>query len=230
VIRILLADDHEFVRRGLRTLLELNPELQVVGEAADGGEAAELAMELAPDVVLMDLFMPGIDGTVGTQRIRQRLPGTEVIALTSVLEGSSVIRAIQSGAIACVLKDTRAVELLQAIKSAAAGHVQLNPKLAERLIREIKLADHATIDPGDRRVLLMIAEGWTNAMMAAELGIDERAMRTSTDRLLRKIGALSRTQAALYAVRTGIIALDQVGASSPDLLHRFDSGETDLHS
>jgi NarL family two-component system response regulator LiaR len=217
LIRILLADDHESVRRGLRTLLELDPELQVVGEAADGAQAAELAAKLAPDVVLMDLFMPGVDGTEGTHRIRQRLPGTEVIALTSVLESTSAIRAIQSGAIAYVLKDTRAVDLLQAIRSAAAGQVKLDATLAERLIREIPQALIDPIDAGERRILRMLAEGWTNAMMAAELDVDECAMRSSTDRVLHKIGALSRTQAALYAVRTGIVAREQLGGCGPPL-------------
>src|SRR5437660_9668234 len=136
-IRILLADDHEVVRQGLRVSLGVDPALEVVGEAADGAEAVRLARRLRPDVVLMDLLMPELDGIAATQLIRQELPDTEVVALTSVLEDASVVGAVRAGAIGYLLKDTRAQELRQAIKAAAAGQVQLSPRAAARLMREV---------------------------------------------------------------------------------------------
>src|SRR5919197_6463436 len=136
-IRVLIADDHEVVRQGLRTFLELDPELEVVGEAADGREAVRLAHRLRPDVVLMDLLMPELDGIAATQIIRKELPDTEVVALTSVLEDDKVVGAVRAGAIGYLLKDTRPAELRQDIKAAAAGQVQLAPKAAARLLREV---------------------------------------------------------------------------------------------
>src|SRR6202521_3292665 len=127
-IRILIADDHDVVRQGLRTFLGLDPALEVVGEAADGAEAVRLAHRLRPDVVLMDLVMPELDGIAATQLIRRELPDTEVVALTSVLEDASVVGAVRAGAIGYLLKDTEPRELRQAIKAAAAGQVQLSPK------------------------------------------------------------------------------------------------------
>jgi two-component system, NarL family, response regulator LiaR len=135
-IRILLADDHSVVRQGLRMFLGLDPELEVVGEARNGVEAVRLAQELAPDVVLMDILMPEMDGLEATRRIRAAQPETEVIALTSVLENEKVFDAIRSGAIGYLLKDTESEELCRAIKAAAAGQVQLSPQAAARLLRE----------------------------------------------------------------------------------------------
>src|ERR687887_1652198 len=137
-IRVLIADDHDVVRQGLRTYLELDPELDVVGEAADGREAVHLAHRLRPDVVLMDLLMPEMDGIAATQLIRQELPDTEVVALTSVLEDASVVGAMRAGAIGYLLKDTRVEELRRAVRSAAAGQVQLSPQAAARLVREVR--------------------------------------------------------------------------------------------
>src|ERR671935_3204467 len=135
-IRILIADDHDVVRQGLRTFLELDPELEVVGEAADGREAVRLAHRLRPDVVLMDLLMPELDGIAATQTIKQELPDVEVVALTSVLEDASVVGAMRAGAIGYLLKDTRVEELRRAVRAAAAGQVQLSPAAAARLVRE----------------------------------------------------------------------------------------------
>ena len=125
VIRILIADDHDVVRTGLRTLLELDPDLSVVGEAADGLQATELAVELKPDLVLMDLIMPVMDGAAATRRIRQQLPHTEIVALTSALEGTLGTAAVEAGAIGFLLKDGQAENLVESIKAAAAGQVQL---------------------------------------------------------------------------------------------------------
>src|SRR3989454_10696101 len=134
VTRILIADDHSVVRQGLRMFLALDPDLEVVAEATDGAEALRLARELKPDVVLMDLLMPVMDGIAATAAIRRELPETEVLALTSVLEDASVVGAVRAGAIGYLLKDTQADTLCQAIKAAAAGQVQLTPKAAARLM------------------------------------------------------------------------------------------------
>src|ERR671932_1028433 len=137
-IRILIADDHSVVRQGLRMFLGLDPELEVVGEAEDGRQAVHLAERLRPDVVLMDLLMPHMDGVAATAAIRQALPDTEVIALTSVLEDEHVVGAVRAGAIGYLLKNTDADELCRAIKAAAAGQVQLSPEAASRLLREVR--------------------------------------------------------------------------------------------
>ena len=136
-IRILIADDHSVVRQGLRMFLGLDSELEVVGEAADGAEAIRLARQLRPDVVLMDLLMPEMDGITATAAIRHELPDTEVLALTSVLEDASVVGAVRAGAIGYLLKDTQADALCQAIKAAAAGQVQLTPRAAARLMQAV---------------------------------------------------------------------------------------------
>src|SRR6516164_5535866 len=137
-IRILIADDHSVVRQGLRMFLGLDSELEVVGEAANGAEALNLARQLRPDVVLMDLLMPVMDGIAATSAIRREVPDTEVLALTSVLEDASVVGAVRAGAIGYLLKDTQAEELCRAIKAAAAGQVQLSPQAAVRLMREVR--------------------------------------------------------------------------------------------
>src|SRR5437773_11536239 len=140
-IRILLVDDHSVVRKGLRTFLSYDPELEVVGEAADGAQALSLAKELTPDVVVMDLLMPVMDGIVATVAIRRELPETEVLALTSVLEDASVVGAVRAGAIGYLLKDTQAEALCQAIKAAAAGQVQLTPRAAARLMQAVRIPE-----------------------------------------------------------------------------------------
>src|SRR5947209_17428592 len=137
-IRIVIAGDHSVVRQGLRMFLGLDPELEVVGEAADGAEALRLAQQLRPDVVVMDLLMPVMDGIAATAAIRRTLPDTEVLALTSVLEDASVVGAVRAGAIGYLLKDTEADELRRAIKAAAAGQVQLSPEAATRLMRAVR--------------------------------------------------------------------------------------------
>ncbi len=140
-IRVLIADDHSVVREGLRMFLGRDPDLAVVGEAADGVEAVKLARELRPDVVLMDLLMPVMDGIAATAAIRSALPETEVIALTSVLESAAVVGAARAGAIGYLLKDTQAPELRRAIKAAAAGQVQLSPQASAYLLREVRAVE-----------------------------------------------------------------------------------------
>jgi NarL family two-component system response regulator LiaR len=211
-IQVLLVDDHRVVRQGLRMFLSLDPEIEVVGEAANGEEALKLVGQLQPDVVLMDLLMPVMDGIESTKKIRKKFPDTEVIALTSVLEDASVVGAVRAGAIGYLLKDTDADELCQAIKSAAAGQVQLDPKAAERLMREIRAPESPEkLTDREVEVLRLVAVGKANKEIANELFISETTVKTHVSNILMKLGVPSRTQAALYAVRIGLVPGDQIG-------------------
>lgn len=209
-IRILVVDDHSVVRQGLKMFLGLDPELEVVGEAADGAEGVKRAKELKPDVVLMDLLMPVMDGITAIGILRRELPDTEVIALTSVLEDSSVIGAVRAGAIGYLLKDTESDELCRAIKAAAAGQVQLSPKAAARLMREVRAPDSPeALTERETEVLRLLAQGRSNKEIAAALTIGEKTVKTHVSNILSKLNVPSRTQAALYAVRIGLVSIDQ---------------------
>jgi DNA-binding NarL/FixJ family response regulator len=210
-VRILIADDHSVVRQGLRMFLGLDPDLEVIGEASNGAEAVRLAHELHPDVVLMDVLMPQMDGVTATGKIRGELPETEVIALTSVLDDGTVIGAVKAGAIGYLLKDTQAEELCRAIKAAAAGQVQLSPEAAARLVREVRLPDVpvTTLTERETDVLRLLALGRANKEIAAELTIGEKTVKTHVSSILGKLGVQSRTQAALYAAQTGLAPLDR---------------------
>jgi len=205
-IRILLADDHSVVRQGLRMFLGLDAELEIVGEAVNGQEALEQARLLRPDVVLMDLVMPVMDGITAIGLLRKELPDTEVIALTSVLEDEKVIGAVRAGAMGYLLKDTQAEELCRAIKAAAAGQVQLSPQAAARLMREVQAPDSPeTLTERETDVLRLLAKGHSNKEIAQTLIIGEKTVKTHVSNLLAKLGVPSRTQAALYAVRIGLV-------------------------
>ncbi len=213
VTRILIADDHSVVRQGLRMFLGLDPELEVVAEATDGSEALRLARELRPDVVLMDLLMPKMDGIAATREVRRELPDTEVLALTSVLEDAAVVNAVRAGAIGYLLKNTEADELCRAIKAAAAGQVQLSPEAAARLMREVRAPESPeTLTERETDVLRLLAEGKANKQIAVTLGIGEKTVKTHVSNILAKLGVQSRTQAALYAARIGLVPTTQVGA------------------
>jgi len=189
--------------------LSLDSELEVVGEADNGARALDQARHLHPDVVLMDMLMPQMDGVSATAAIRSELPDTEVIALTSVLDDSSVVGAVKAGAIGYLLKDTQADELCRAIKAAAAGQVQLSPQAAARLVHEVRAPDvpPTTLSQRERDVLLLIATGKANKEIAAELMIGEKTVKTHVSSILSKLGVQSRTQAALYAAQNGLTAL-----------------------
>jgi len=208
-VRVLIADDHEIVRQGLRAFLELDPALDVVGDATNGRQAVRLAHRLRPDVVLMDLSMPELDGIAATQDIRRELPDTKVLVLTSVLEEASVRGAVRAGAIGYLLKDTRAPELRQAIKAAAAGQVQLSPAAAARLMREVTAPERLdALTEREVKVLRLLARGSANKQIARDLGIAEKTVKTHVSSILGKLGVQSRTQAALYAGRIGLVRLD----------------------
>ena len=207
-IRLLIADDHAVVRQGLRMFLGLDPEFEVVGEARDGAEALKLARELAPDVVLMDLLMPVMDGITAIGHIRRELPDVEVIALTSVLEDASVVGAVKAGAIGYLLKNTESDDLCRAIKAAAAGQVQLSPEAAARLMREMRTPENPEpLTERETDVLRLLARGAANKEIARELQIGEKTVKTHVSNILGKLGVQSRTQAALHAVRTGLKAV-----------------------
>jgi DNA-binding NarL/FixJ family response regulator len=206
----MLVDDHTVVLHGLRMFLGLDPELEVVGEAINGAEAVTLAHELRPDVILMDLLMPIMDGITATTIIRRELPEIEVVALTSVLEDDKVIGAIRAGAIGYLLKDTEADELRRAIKAAAAGQVQLSPQVVERLLNEVKGPDSPqSLGDYEQEVLRLLARGRSNNEIAQALDVGEKTVKTLVGGILDKLGVPSRTQAALYAVRTGLISIDE---------------------
>ena len=211
-IRILIVDDHAVVRQGLKMFLALDKELEVIGEAANGEEAIRRAHELAPDVVLMDLLMPQMDGIAATEVIRRELPDVEVIALTSVLEDKSVYGAVRAGAIGYLLKDTQADELCRAIKAAAAGQVQLSPQAALRLMREVQVPQSPEkLTARETEVLRLLAQGMSNKEIGASLVIGIKTVKTHVSSILSKLGVPSRTQAALYAMRIGLVSEGEVG-------------------
>jgi NarL family two-component system response regulator LiaR len=195
--------------------LSLDPELEVVGEAANGEEALRMARELEPDVVLMDLLMPVMNGIEATRAIRAELPDVEVVALTSVLEDASVSGAVRAGAIGYLLKDTEANELSRAIKAAAEGRVQLAPEAAARLMNEVRAPESPeALTEREIEVLKLVARGKANKQISSALFIGEKTVKTHVSSILTKLGVQSRTQAALYAVRTGLVSVDDLSEES----------------
>ena len=219
VIRVLIVDDHSVVREGLRMFLQRDPDLTVVGEAANGAEAVELSRRLCPDVVLMDLLMPVIDGIEATTAIRSVQPETEIIALTSVLESAAVVGAVKAGAIGYLLKDTQAHELRQAIKAAAAGQVQLSPQASAHLMRTIQ-ADVAAepLTERETEVLHLLVQGQSNKDIARHLQIVENTVKVHVKHILGKLGVQSRTQAVLYAMRLGLFSDEKTRNLGPPSL------------
>ena len=210
-IRVLIADDHSVVRQGLRMFLELEPDMDLVGEASNGHEAVVMARQFNPDVVLMDLLMPEMDGIAATEAIRQELPDTQVVALTSVLEDQAIFDAIRVGAISYLLKDTESDKLCEAVRAAAAGEVRLSPEVAARLMREIGAPDSPeTLTDRETEVLRVLARGLSNTEIADALFITEGTVKTHVSSILAKLGLPSRTRAALYALKIGLISLDDI--------------------
>jgi NarL family two-component system response regulator LiaR len=210
-IRVLIVDDHAVVREGLRTFLELQDGIEVVGEAGDGVHALERAEQLGPDVILMDLVMPRLDGVGAMRELRERLPGIRVIVLTSFTQDDRLLPAIQAGAAGYLLKNVEPRELARAVRAAHAGEAILDPSVAARVVKA--LADDARttsqqpdgLTAREREVLELIARGRSNKRIALELGISEKTVKTHVGHLLAKLGVSDRTQAALYAVRAGLV-------------------------
>jgi DNA-binding NarL/FixJ family response regulator len=207
-IRVLLVDDHAVVREGLRTFLELQEGVEVVGEAGDGEEALLRAEEERPDVVLMDLVMPRLDGVGAMRELRRRLPATRVIVLTSFADDEQLLPAIQAGAAGYLLKNVQPQELARAVRAAHAGHALLDPAVAARLVEAIAQPAGAPprerLTPREGEVLELIARGLPNKRIARELGVSEKTVKTHVGHVLAKLGVTDRTQAALYAVRSGL--------------------------
>lgn len=209
-IRVLIADDHGIVRQGLRMYLKFDAELEVVGEASNGKEALELAGKLQPDIVLMDILMPIMDGLEATAAIRRTLPDVEVIALTSVLDDAVIRQTIRAGAIGYLLKDTQSDELCRAIHAAAGGQIQLSRQVAQRMAldhEETLSVDSLT--ERETEVLRLVAYGRSNKEIALKLSIAEKTVKTHVGNILNKLGVASRTQAALIAVKSGLVKLEE---------------------
>ena len=208
MIRVLLADDHAVVRQGLRTYLELQEDIEVAGEAADGEAAIAAAGRLRPDVVLLDLEMPGRGGVAALPRLLAAAPGVRVLVLTSFGEDDRLFAALRAGACGFLLKDTEPAELVRAIRSAAAGQSPLSPAVAGRVIEQLARAARPsaveTLTPREREVLRLIARGQSNKRIALELGVAEKTVKTHVGHVLAKLDLSDRTQAALFAVREGL--------------------------
>jgi NarL family two-component system response regulator LiaR len=206
-IRVLIVDDHAVVREGLRTFLELQEGLEVVGEAADGREAVELAERLRPDVVLMDLVMPRLDGVEAMTELRERLPASRVIVLTSFLDDERLLPAIRAGAAGYLLKNVQPQELARAVRAAHAGEALIDPAVAARLVDALAESrdggDADRLTPREQQVLDLIGRGFSNKRIALELGVAEKTVKTHVSHVLAKLGVADRTQAALYAARLG---------------------------
>jgi DNA-binding NarL/FixJ family response regulator len=209
-IRVLLVDDHAVVREGLRTFLELQDGIEVVGEAADGEEAIAQAERLRPDVILMDLVMPKLDGVGAMRVLRRTLPASRVIVLTSFAQDDRLMPAVQAGAAGYLLKNVEPKELARAVRAAHVGEAMLDPVVAARLVDAIANppgalgGDTEHLTRREREVLDLIAKGFSNKRIAFELGIAEKTVKTHVGHLLAKLGVADRTQAALHAVRAGL--------------------------
>ena len=212
MIRVLIADDHAVVRQGLRTFLDLQEDIEVVGEAADGEEAVAAAAQQAPDVILLDLVMPRLDGIGALRRLRETVPAARVIVLTSFGEDERLFTALRAGASGYLLKDVEPAELVRSIRTAHTGGAPLSPAVAARVVEELASgggAGRAAADdltPRELEVLCLIARGRSNKRIALELGVAEKTVKTHVSHVLAKLGLSDRTQAALYAVREGLVS------------------------
>jgi two-component system, NarL family, response regulator LiaR len=209
-ITILLVDDHSIVRSGVRAFLESNDDLEVVGEASSGSEAVKMAGELAPDVILMDLVMPEMDGVEATWRVRQVSPRTQVVVLTSFHEDSHIFPAIKAGALSYLLKNVEPEDLANAVRAAAKGEAILNPQVAARLVAEMRGTRpganvYTELSEREMEVLLLIADGLSNADIAARLFLSEKTVKSHVSNILNKLHLVDRTQAAVLAWREGIV-------------------------
>jgi DNA-binding NarL/FixJ family response regulator len=203
VIRVVIAEDHAMVRAGLTELLGNRDDIEVVGEAADGAEAVERAREVTPDVVLMDLSMPGVDGIEATRRIRAEVPGAHVVVLTSFSDRERILDALDAGAVGYLLKDLEPEELHRGILAAARGESPLAPKAATAVLSARAEGRPATVELTDREheVLGLVAEGLPNKLIARRLEISEKTVKAHLTRVFQTIGVTDRTQAALWAKR-----------------------------
>ena len=199
MIRVLLADDHSLVRAGLERLLATADDIEVVGGAADGAEAVTLAAETSPDVVLMDLSMPNLDGIEATRAILGENEGVQIVVLTSLSDRDRILAALDAGAIGYLLKDSEPEELIGAVRAAARGESPLDPKAARAVLSARATRERARLSDREREVLQCVAAGMPNKLIARELGISEKTVKAHLTRVFQQIGVTDRTQAALWA-------------------------------
>jgi NarL family two-component system response regulator LiaR len=206
-IRVLLVDDHTMVRRGLATFLKVFDDLQLAGEAESGAAAIRLCAEVLPDVILMDMVMPDMDGAAATRTIRQQFPQVQVIALTSFKEGDLVKNALEAGAIGYLLKDVSADELAGAIRAAHAGRATLSPEAAQALVETANQPPAPGLDltEREREVLALMVEGLNNTQIAGRLTVSTSTVKSHVSNILSKLGVASRTEAVSLALRSRII-------------------------
>ena len=204
-IRVLVVDDHEVVREGLRTFLALQDGMEIVGEAGDGEAAVREAERLKPDVILMDLVMPRLDGVGAMRELRRRLPASRVIVLTSFADDERLLPAIRAGAAGYLLKNVPPREVARAVRAAHAGEALLDTAVAARLVDAIAAPEPDLLTPREREVLALVARGMSNKRIARELGLAEKTVKTHVSHVLHKLGVADRTEAAVHAVRAGLV-------------------------
>jgi NarL family two-component system response regulator LiaR len=208
-IRVLIVDDHAVVREGLRAFLDLQDGIEVAGEAGDGREALEAASRLRPDVILMDLVMPELDGITAMRRLGEEFPSARVIVLTSFLDDDKLLPALRTGAAGYLLKNALPQEVTRAVRAAHAGEAVIDPVVGARLVETLAADGEAEpldrLTPRERDVLVLIGRGFPNKLIARELEISEKTVKTHVGHVLAKLGVTDRTQAAVIAVRAGIV-------------------------
>jgi NarL family two-component system response regulator LiaR len=212
MIRLLIVDDHPVVRQGLRFMLEQRSDITVVDECADGEQAITSATNLLPDVLLLDLLMPNMDGVTAIREIKRLAPSVQIIVLTSYSEDEHIFRAIKAGALSYLLKDSSPQVLVEAVRAAARGESKLHPMIAARLLRELQQRESSPLKdltPREVEVLTSIAHGRSNHEIAVELSISEPTVRTHIGNILSKLHLADRTQAAIYALQQRLVPLDE---------------------
>jgi NarL family two-component system response regulator LiaR len=213
-ITVIIVDDHQLVRQGVRAFLEKQPDIAVVGEAASGEEALRLAAECVPDVTLMDLVMPDMDGVETTRRLKQISPGSQVIILTSYHDDEHIFPAIRAGALSYILKDVGSGELAEIVRKAARGEAVMHPHVAARVMQELRASPRSNtlfsseLSERELEVLRLIAEGCSNTEIAERLVISEHTVKRHVSNILSKLHLADRTQAAVYAWREGVVEKD----------------------
>lgn len=203
---VLLVDDHPVVREGLRGMIDAEPDLTVVGEAGSGAEAIALAESLCPDVILMDLRMPDVDGVTATERILATLPRTRIVVVTTYESDTDILRAVEAGAAGYLLKDASRAELADAVRDAARGRTVLAPTVADRLVRFVRQPTSVTLSTREIEVLSQVAKGKTNAEIGRQLHISEATVKTHLLRAFNKLGVSDRTAAVTTAMSLGLLA------------------------
>ncbi len=210
-ITVILVDDHAMVRQGVRAFFVTQPDILVVAEAGSGEEALKLAAQFVPDVILMDLIMPNMDGVEATRRVKQVSPRSQIIVLTSYHEDENIFPALKAGALSYILKDLSAEELASAVRKAAVGEAVLHPRVAARVIKELQGKRSEALNPftelseRELEVLKLIADGMSNAELAGKLVLSEKTIKGHVSNILNKLQLADRTQVAVYAWREGIV-------------------------